>query len=145
MLSSTLSPRHSSFTDNQLHFSHIYLERIFNHLHYAYPVTLIIFFLGVTAFRSIISASKKDKSSTTQYGPGGKPLPPRHKPNTSSHDDSILFTRSQTILFEWLAAAVCFTFLCDAATVIIHALYNRHEQWWCGQAMVVSMIFTSRN
>lgn len=85
-----------------------------------------------------MSASNRDQESATQYGPGGKPLPPRHKSNISSNDNSPIFTRNQILLFEWFVAAVCFTFLCDAANVIIHTLYDRHEQWWCGQATVVS-------
>ena len=141
MISSTLSPRHSSSTSNQPHISYPYLEKISTRLHYAYPIVLILFFLGAVTVRGIRSSSYEHQSSSTQHGPGGKPLPPRHKPRTSSKDNSLLLTRNQSLLFEWLAAAVCFTFLCDAANVIVHALYDRHEQWWCGQATVVS-IFT---
>ena len=138
MISSVLPPRHSSFTSTQLYISRSYIERISIRLHYAYPIILIVFFLGFVTVRGITSSSYAHQSSVTQYGPGGKPLPPRHKPNSSSKDSSLLLTRNQTFLFQWLAAAVCFTFLCDAANVVIHALYDRHEQWWCGQAMVVS-------
>lgn len=139
LISSMLPSRHSSLSGNQYHVVPSQLEKISVRLHYAYPIILIIFFLGVVTVRGIISSSHKDRSSVTQYGPGGKPLPPRHKPQASSKNKSFNLTRNQTLLFEWLAAAVCFTFLCDAVNVVVHALYDRHEQWWCGQAMVVSI------
>ena len=138
MISSTPSAPHSSFTGNRPHISHLHLQKILTRLNYAYPIILIFFFLGFIAIRSIVSASTTDRKSITQYGPGGKPLPPRHTSYTSSKNSRFIFTRNQILLFEWLVAAICFTFLCDAANVIIHTLYDRHEQWWCGQATVVS-------
>ena len=136
--SSSPSPHLGSLAERELHPSHKTTEQIFNRLHDAYPVTLIFFFLSFIAVRSIVSASRSRNDPVTEYGPGGKPLPPRHKQDPSATNPSLNLTRTQSLLFEWLAAAVCFTFVCNAINIVIHALFDRRDQWWCGQAMVVS-------
>jgi hypothetical protein len=117
-------------------------RRILLVLHYAYPIILLAFFLVVFTARSIRSASNASSilEPVTQSGPGGKPLPntdpTRNAPKSKTKDD---VTRSQKLLFEWVSVAVGLTFIGNSINVIVHALYSRKEEWWCGQAVVVSL------
>jgi len=112
-------------------------------VHFAYPIILLFFFLLAFTFRSVRSASNASHNATpvTQKGPGGKPLPAtdpsRNIPKEKLGDD---ITPSQKLLFEWLSVAAALTFIGNAINVIIHALYSRKEGWWCGQAVVVSLL-----
>ncbi|KAG9552746.1 hypothetical protein KCU97_g19394, partial [Aureobasidium melanogenum] len=44
------------------------------------------------------------------------------------------------LLFEWLSLAATLTLAGNAVTVVVHALYARKEEWWCGQATVVYIV-----
>lgn len=112
------------------------------YLHYANPIILLIFFLVAFTTHSILTSPNRSAngSSETQTGPGGKPLP-KTKPqakdtkrNGSGHE----LPRSQRLLFQWLSFLATLTFAANAVDVIVHALYDRRDGWWCGQSVVVS-------
>jgi hypothetical protein len=111
-------------------------------LQFAYPITLLFFFIFAFTARSVLTAppsnATEEQAPKIQYGPGGKPLPIR----TDSFKKEVQrdFSRSRKLVFEWLSVGVCLTWIANAAVVILHALYDRKEQWWCGQATTVSEI-----
>lgn len=110
--------------------------------HYASPLVLLFVFLLVFTTRSIRTAGNSNANATDDQltGPGGKPLPRNAKQQaslrkTKAKDD---ITHTQKLLFEWISILTAITFIGNAAAVILHALVNRKEGYWCGQAYVVS-------
>ncbi|KAF2274310.1 uncharacterized protein EI97DRAFT_125583 [Westerdykella ornata] len=111
-------------------------------LHYAYPILMLFFFLAAFTARSIIvsnATSKVAKPTTT--GPGGKPLPAtdptRNFVKKHVADD---VTPSQKRLFQCLSLAVALTFVANSINVIVHALYARKDNWWCGKHVVIYLV-----
>ncbi len=109
--------------------------------HYASPIILLVFFLVAFTAHSILTASKEDviQVQTGQTGPGGKPLPRTSSPTAKAAREkkALDFSPSRKLLFTWLSVGVVLTFLGNAVTVIVHALLDRKDNWWCGQAVVV--------
>jgi hypothetical protein len=109
-------------------------------LQFAYPIVLLFFFIFAFTARSVWAATSDNANDEQppmiQYGPGGKPLPIRA--NSYRRVVPRDFSRSRKLVFEWLSAGMCLTWMGNAAVVIVHSLYNRKEQWWCGQAPTVS-------
>lgn len=109
--------------------------------HYASPIVLLVFFLVAFTSHSIITAPREDvvQAETGQTGPGGKPLPRNSSPaaKAAREKKALDFSPSRKLLFVWLSAGVVLTFLGNAVTVIVHALLDRKDNWWCGQAVVV--------
>lgn len=123
-------------------------QRILSIIHFAYPIVLLVYFLTTFTIRSIVSASgpdNDDKTSEPQLGPGGKPLPKKKAPAEDKKKTFLDFSRPRKLLFEWLTLAATLTLAGNAVTVVVHALYARKEEWWCGQATVVSKTVTNRN
>lgn len=119
-------------------------QNILRVLHFAYPLIILFFFLTTFTVRSILTAGNDntdENPAAEPVGPGGKPLPKKAPPKKK---DVLDFSRSRKLLFEWLSLGVALTLLGNSITVIVHALYAREEQWWCGQAAVVSMTHTPR-
>ena len=117
-------------------------QEIMVYTHYASPIILLIFFLLAFTAHSILTASKEDliQPSPSQTGPGGKPLPRTSSPAAKAaarEKKALDFSPSRKLLFTWLSAGVVLTFLGNAGTVIVHALLDRKDNWWCGQAVVV--------
>ncbi|KAF2494298.1 hypothetical protein BU16DRAFT_528418 [Lophium mytilinum] len=111
-------------------------------LQFAYPVILLFFFLLAFTIRSIRSASNATLNcEPVVSGPGGKPLPntdpTRNAPKGKVKDD---VTRSQKLLFEWVSIGVALTFIGNFINVIVHAIYSREEEWWCGQSVVIYVV-----
>lgn len=104
------------------------------------PILLLVSF-GITfVAHSVISAKKtKPANAQVQTGPGGRPLPKRMR-STAVVPAPIAreFSPKVKLLFKWLSVGVMFTFVVDATVNILHALFHRREQWWCGQSTVVS-------
>lgn len=109
--------------------------------HYASPIILLIFFLVAFTTHSILTASEEDLIHAVpgQTGPGGKPLPRTSSPaaKAAREKKALDFSPSRKLIFIWLSAGVVLTFLGNAGTVIVHALLDRRDSWWCGQAVVV--------
>lgn len=122
-------------------------RQVLLYLHYASPIALLLFFLCAFTVRTIAASRSSNSNSNgldqqangTPTGPGGKPLPqrvpPRTPPKKDPRDDDL--PRAGKLLFEWLSVLTAFTFAANAVNVIVHALYSRDEQWWCGQSVVV--------
>jgi hypothetical protein len=122
-------------------------QRLLSIIHFAYPIVLLVYFLTTFTIRSILSAPSQDsddKTSEPQLGPGGKPLPKKKAP-AEDKNTFLDFSRPRKLLFEWLALAATLTLAGNAVTVVVHALYARKEEWWCGQATVVSRIVINRH
>ena len=123
-------------------------QDIMIYTHYASPIILLVFFLVAFTAHSILTASKEDiiQAAPSQTGPGGKPLPRTSSPTAKAAREKkqLDFSPSRKLLFTWLSVGVVLTFLGNAATVIVHALLNRKDNWWCGQAVVVcDIVFCS--
>ena len=106
----------------------------------AYPIILLAFFLVAFTVRSIATSSTTNSNGDEPaYGPGGKPLPESKKAKKAHKPDpGPELSRPRKLVFEWLSVAACLTFVADTINVIVHALYDRKQGWWCGQATVVS-------
>jgi hypothetical protein len=116
-------------------------------LQYAYPIVMLIVFLVAITVRSIWhSNANPNVAKPVTTGPGGKPLPAtdptRNFIKRKASDD---VTPSQKRVFEWLSLAAALTFVGNSVNVIVHALCNRNEHWWCGQPQVVSSTFSLFN
>lgn len=116
--------------------------RVLKYLHFAYPLILLVYFITTTTAHSIISthsdAGPDDANTESYTGPGGKALPKKKGAAPGTKKDVVDFSRPRKLLFEWLALGATLTFVGNSITVIVHALYSRDEEWWCGQATVVS-------
>ena len=117
-------------------------QQIMIYAHYASPIILLVFFLVAFTAHGILTAPKEDVvlAETGQTGPGGKPLPRNSSPTAKAEREkrkAVDFSPSRKLLFTWLSAGVLLTFLGNAVTVIVHALLDRKDNWWCGQAVVV--------
>lgn len=119
-------------------------QEVMVYTHYASPIILLVFFLLAFTAHSILTASKEDvvQAETGQTGPGGKPLPRNSSPiaKAAREKAALDFSPSRKLIFTWLSAGVVLTFLGNAVTVIVHALLDRKDNWWCGQAVVVGDI-----
>lgn len=115
-------------------------QRILSVVHVAHPLVLLAFFLLTFTLRSILISDNSKSSETPsqeQVGPGGKPLPRKKPPKEDDEHAYLDFSRPRKLLFQWLSLAVALTSLGNAVTVIVHALVERDQQWWCGQTVVV--------
>ena len=116
-------------------------QKVMIYTHYASPVVLLVFFLVAFTTHSILTASKEPlvEVKPGQTGPGGKPLPRTSSPTAKAAREkkALDFSPSRKLLFTWLSAGVVLTLLGNAVTVIVHALLERKDNWWCGQAVVV--------
>lgn len=118
-------------------------QGILTYLHIAYPLVLLVWFIVVFTLRSIATSRTEeedvetDPSTPTQVGPGGKPLPKISPSRSDGKQDVLDFSKPRKLLFEWLSLGAALTFVGNAITVVVHALYARNEDWWCGQAVVV--------
>ena len=119
-------------------------KAIMTYIHFATPVILIVYFLAAFTGHSIATASKNTvvkPSSLT--GPGGKPLPRNTGRRTEIISEKSVpdFTPATRIVFHWLTVGAVLTFVLNAVVVVLHALVDRENDWWCGQDMAVSNAF----
>ncbi|KAG8623443.1 hypothetical protein KVT40_008419 [Elsinoe batatas] len=123
-------------------------QAILSYGHAAYPIVLLIFFITVFTIRSIAASNNDNEeddyeaslTGSPHLGPGGKPLPKKSPARRNTSHDNLDFSRPRKLLFEWLSLGAAVTFLGNAATVIVHALYARSEEWWCGEATVIYVV-----
>lgn len=113
-------------------------QGLLNYLQIAYPIALILIFITAFTVRSIVTArnDNDDTPQSTQLGPGGKPLPKKSQKN-KSEANAVDFSRPRKLLFISLQAGVLLSFVGNIALVIFHALLEREQRWWCGQAPTV--------
>ena len=123
--------------------SHETAQDILIYTHYSSPVILVTFFLVAFTAHSIATASVDTivRPSTEQTGPGGKPLPQKVKPSAKERQqkNALDFSRGKKLLFEWLSVGTSLTFIGNAVVVILHTLFNRKDNWWCGESVAVCL------
>lgn len=105
--------------------------------HFSSPIILLALFLIAFTAHSIITSSKDAvvQPSTSRTGPGGKPLP--NKAKETRRKNVLDFSHARKLLFVWLSVGVIVTFVANAAVVILHAVLDRKENWWCGESVAV--------
>lgn len=114
---------------------------ILHYAQYTYPLVLLIVFLATFFAHSIISSptNQSVSSRSNVTGPGGKPLPPRSRPPSSSPPKPTNegFGKIRSLLFCWLSVGLILTFVGDIVNIVAHALTERKVGWWCGEAPAV--------
>lgn len=106
----------------------------------AYPLVLIFLYLIAFTVRSVRNARDDTElapQEPQQLGPGGKPLPKKTPAKEADEDGDLDFSRPRKLLFQWLSVGVLATLLANIVVVLVHALYEREQRWWCGQAPTV--------
>lgn len=112
-------------------------QDILVYTHFSYPIILLAFFLIAFTAHSIATASNDAvvKPSAGGAGPGGKPLPQNTlgKPRTEASG----FSHARKLLFNWLSVGTLVSFLGNGGIVILHAVLQRKDNWWCGESVAV--------
>ncbi|KAL9029514.1 MAG: hypothetical protein Q9196_002252 [Gyalolechia fulgens] len=116
-------------------------QHILLFFHFASPIILIIFFLTAFTAHSIVTASTDTATNPLeeQTGPGGKPLPSSKK-RPKKKKNVLDFSPARKLLFIWLSAGAAATFVGNAVVVILHALLDRKNNWWCGEAVAIYVV-----
>ncbi|RFU23944.1 hypothetical protein B7463_g12395, partial [Scytalidium lignicola] len=110
---------------------------ILDRIHFCYPWVLLIIFITVFTVDSIRSSQTfKESSQPVVTGPGGKPLPRRANKSKDKKKQQD-FSSPQKAVFRWASAALISTFIGNAINIIIHALTEHHNGWWCGEATAI--------
>jgi ATP-binding cassette, subfamily B, vacuolar membrane transporter HMT1/ACLQ len=109
------------------------------HFHYAW--VLFVVFLAAFIANSILSAEPSSESKEPVLtGPGGKPLPRSTRKTKEECEKKKLkdFSPGRKLLFFYLSAGLLATFVANAANIVIHALTESENGWWCREATAVS-------
>ncbi|KAL6713899.1 ATP-binding cassette-type vacuolar membrane transporter Hmt1 [Lecanora helva] len=116
-------------------------QDILVYVQYSYPIILLFFFLIATTTYAILTAASEDEllpPDPDQTGPGGKPLPRTLSPGAKKRSEQTIdFSPARKLFFSWLSVAAILTFLGDSILIIVHALVDSKDHWWCGQAGVI--------
>ncbi|KAL8972456.1 MAG: hypothetical protein Q9183_000543 [Haloplaca sp. 2 TL-2023] len=117
------------------------VQDILLYVHFSSPIILIVFFLIVFTAHSIATASVDPsiQKSKDRTGPGGKLLPSR-SPGLAKDKPALDFSPARKLLFTWLSVGTIATFVANAAAVILHALVDRNNNWWCGQSVAIYIV-----
>lgn len=123
--------------------SAIAAHELLQYLRFGYPPVLLVVLLAVFLVHSSQVANNASRNTEVQYGPGGKPLPNRTRMMMAVARDlpAELAWNSSKGLFVWLGLFVLATYIAEAAIHMTHAMISKSEQWWCGQAVVVGLLF----
>jgi hypothetical protein len=116
------------------------VHKLLEYVHVAYPIVLLVFYLVVATAYSILHSKSEDNAEgeIKTAGPGGKPLPkksPTRRMTDSSQQNG--FSHSRKLFFQWTSIGIVFSFIGNIVIVILHALVEQEERYWCGQAMTV--------
>ena len=112
-------------------------QDILVYIHFSSPIILLAFFLIAFTAHSIVTASTDEvvKPSTNRTGPGGKPLPQNTRGKSKKRIQD--FSHARKLLFNWLSVGTTVSFLGNAGVVILHAVLERKDHWWCGESVAV--------
>ncbi len=117
-------------------------HKVLVYTHFSYPIILLAIFLIAFTAHSIFTASKESTVAATsdRTGPGGKPLPRNTAPSAQEklRKQALDFSPKRKLIFHWLSLGVVVTFVANAVNVVVHALYKRKQNWWCGESVAVS-------
>lgn len=131
----TLFPPRSPWVSSPL------AQRILAYTQVISPILLLCLYITAFALRSILTASNDNDTNPSQpeqLGPGGKPLPKKnHLKKDLVVPQRLDFSRPRKLLFEWLSVGVLATLAANIAVIVVHVVWEREEQWWCGQAPTV--------
>ena len=122
--------------------SNPHITKLLVYLHFTSPILLLVVFLVAFTTHSIRAASKGAtvRASTDQTGPGGKPLPTGAKRAARRAKPALDFSPARKSLFNWISVGIILTFIANAVNVILHALLDREDEWWCGQSVAVKLL-----
>lgn len=110
-------------------------------VHFHYPWILLLVFLTTFIANSILSApASATVVEPTVTGPGGKPLPRSAKKSKEEKEKRKQqdFSPVRKLVFIYLSAGVILTFVGSAINIVLHALTERENGWWCGESTAVS-------
>jgi ABC-type transport system involved in Fe-S cluster assembly fused permease/ATPase subunit len=115
---------------------------VLNAVHFHYPWVLAVIFLASFVANSVLTAEPTSNPlPPTITGPGGKPLPrsaAKYKEELQKWRKMKDFSRGRKTLFLYLHAGLLATFLASGANIVVHALAEKNQGWWCGEATAVS-------
>jgi hypothetical protein len=123
---------------------------LLNAIHFHYPWVLAVIFLAAFVANSVLTAEpSSEPQPPTITGPGGKPLPrsaAKYKEELQKWRKMKEFSRGRKTLFLYLHAGLLATFLAHGTMVVVHALAEKDEGWWCGEATAVwkDLMFLSK-
>lgn len=117
-------------------------RELLEYLQTCYPVFFLLLFFVVFLASSMAKAGKLNEHDPHRVGPGGRPLPRRSR--SSGVNVRKEFSKNVKHVFNWLSVGVLVTFLADSAIYILHVMVARSENWWRGQASVVSCLSDNR-
>ena len=112
-------------------------QGILVYTHFSSPIILLALFLIAFTAHSIITSSDDAvvQPLPERTGPGGKPLPQNIKGKWRKI--ALDFSHARKLLFIWLSVGTIITFVANAGVVILHAVLDRKESWWCGESVAV--------
>lgn len=116
-------------------------KAVLEYTQFNYPWVILFIFLVAFASNSILTSESTTESITpTVTGPGGKPLPQSALKSKQEKEKRKLqdFSPVRKLLFIWLSALLLGTFIGNGVNIVIHALVERDQGWWCGEAAAVS-------
>lgn len=116
---------------------HAALE-LLEYLRICYPIFLLLLFAVAFIANAMVAARRSTSQESVRMGPGGRPLPKRHR-NATPAPIAKEFSPTAKRFFNWLSVGVLVTFLIDATIFILHVMQARSEHWWRGQSAVVGL------
>ena len=114
-----------------------------NIVHFNFPWAILIVFVVAFVTNGILTAEPSTESKEPQLtGPGGKPLP-RSTKKKKQEEERVKrqlqdFSHSRKLVFYYLSAVVLATFVASGVNVVVHALAESENGWWCGKSTAVS-------
>ena len=114
-------------------------QDILVYTHFSSPIILLALFLIAFTIHSILTSSDDggEQPSSPQTGPGGKPLPSKAK--GKRRKGPLDFSHARKLLFIWVSVGIAITFVANAGVVILHAILDRKNNWWCGESVAVCL------
>ncbi|RDW94696.1 putative heavy metal tolerance protein [Coleophoma crateriformis] len=119
------------------------VAEVLENTQFNYPWVILIIFLVAFTANSILSSESNDGSVTpTITGPGGKPLPRGALKSKQEKEKRKLqdFSPIRKLVFIWLSALLLGTFIASGTNVVAHAIAERDEGWWCGEATAIYVV-----
>ena len=116
-------------------------QNILVYIHFTSPIILLTFFLVAFVAHGIATASKDVivVVSKDQTGPGGKPLPQDNSASVQAKrtKQTLDLSPARKLLFVCLSVGTILTLVGNAVVVVLHAVLDRKNNWWCGQSVAV--------
>lgn len=122
-------------------FSQPTTRRILGYTKIAAPAIVLVVFLAAFIIHGIVTAPPSDDVEVhATLGPGGRPLPKRRQSSQQVKEAAKFrdFSPNVKLLFNWLGLFALMTFAVNSVLIILQSMIHFREQWWPGQAAVVS-------